>query len=76
MTRLELTDLLSVGAEWRDIKGIAYRRGEQIVANPLRPLIHDLDLLPYPERNDIHPTMILAPKDGATVPRAAPGRRP
>ena len=59
MTLLELADLLSVGAEWRDIKGIAFRRGEEIVANPLRPLIHDLDLLPYPERNDIHPTMIL-----------------
>ncbi len=46
-------DKLSRGEDWRGIAGIAYRRGEEIVANPLRPAIEDLDLLPFPERSDI-----------------------
>ncbi len=41
------------GEDWRGIAGIAYRRGEEIVANPLRPAIDDLDRLPFPERSDI-----------------------
>ena len=30
------------------IKGLAWRRGEEIVVNPDRPFIHDLDQLPLP----------------------------
>lgn len=52
-TLVELMTSLSRGEDWRGIKGIAYRRGDEIVANPLRPAIEDLDLLPFPERSDI-----------------------
>lgn len=51
MTLLELADRLSTGRDWKDIQGIAYRENEGAIANPLRPLIHDLDDLPYPVRN-------------------------
>jgi radical SAM superfamily enzyme YgiQ (UPF0313 family) len=51
LTLLELVDLLSTGSEWRGIQGIAYKRGEELVANPMRALMEDLDQLPYPERN-------------------------
>jgi anaerobic magnesium-protoporphyrin IX monomethyl ester cyclase len=51
MTLLELADLLSTGAEWRGITGIAYREAGKTIAAPLRPLVHDLDDLPYPDRN-------------------------
>lgn len=52
-TLVELMDKLSRGEDWRDISGIAYRQGEEIIANPLRLAIDDLDLLPFPERSDI-----------------------
>lgn len=50
MTLLELVAYLTAGREWRTIQGIAYRDGESAIATEMRPLIHDLDLLPYPER--------------------------
>lgn len=46
-------DRISRDEDWRDISGIAYRQAEQVVANPLRPAIEDLDLLPFPEHSDI-----------------------
>ena len=49
-TLLELVDLIGSGKDWRNIKGIALRQAAKIVANPLRPLVEDLDRLPYPER--------------------------
>jgi anaerobic magnesium-protoporphyrin IX monomethyl ester cyclase len=50
LTLLELVDCLTTGREWHSIQGIAYRRGDETVANPMRPLIHDLDEFPYPDR--------------------------
>ncbi|HTU43796.1 MAG TPA: radical SAM protein [Bryobacteraceae bacterium] len=58
-TLLELVDSLSTGRSWCDLKGIAYKSGDSVVANPLRPLVPNLDDLPYPERNTIRPTMML-----------------
>lgn len=52
-TLVELMERLQAGSDWRDILGIAYCRGAEIVANPLRPAIDDLDTLPEPERGDI-----------------------
>ena len=62
ITLLELADVLSVGADWREIQGLAYRRGEDAFANPMRPLLADLDELPYPERNDIRPMFMVGRK--------------
>ena len=52
-TLVELIRRVDKRADWRDVAGIAYRHGDEIVANPLRPAIEDLDLLPFPERADI-----------------------
>ena len=59
MTLIELSDNISTGRDWRGIVGIAYQQSGEIVANELRPLVPDLDSLPYPERNNFRPTMIL-----------------
>jgi anaerobic magnesium-protoporphyrin IX monomethyl ester cyclase len=59
MTLIELSDHISTGRDWRGITGIAYQQSGEIVANELRPLVPDLDSLPYPERNNFRPTMIL-----------------
>ena len=51
MTLLELVDCLSRNEDWRTVEGLAHRRGAEIVSNPLRKLIEDLDVLPYPQRD-------------------------
>ena len=50
LTLLELADCLSTGREWREILGIAFHDGSNVRTTEMRPLIHDLDELPYPER--------------------------
>jgi radical SAM superfamily enzyme YgiQ (UPF0313 family) len=59
MTLLEMVDRLGTGEDWRDIRGIAYRRGDEVVDTPLRPLIHDLDDLPHPVREGARTNMVL-----------------
>lgn len=50
LTLLELVDALSVGRSWRSIDGIVYREGDQVLTNPMRTLLVDLDELPHPHR--------------------------
>jgi radical SAM superfamily enzyme YgiQ (UPF0313 family) len=50
-TLVDLADAVSTGDDWRDIPGIAYVRDQAVIATPARPLVEDLDQLPYPERN-------------------------
>jgi anaerobic magnesium-protoporphyrin IX monomethyl ester cyclase len=52
ITMLELCKLYLRGEGRLDsIKGIAYRYGGRVVNNPARPLIQDLDKLPFPARH-------------------------
>ena len=59
-TLLELCDRLGAGSDWHTVEGIAYTgdKGEA-VTTPMRHLIHDLDDLPYPERDFERKTMVL-----------------
>lgn len=41
------------GEDWRDAPGVAYLRDGQPVLNPLPPLVHDLDSLPFPARDEL-----------------------
>ncbi|MDJ0780898.1 MAG: radical SAM protein [Desulfosarcinaceae bacterium] len=66
-TLLELVHRLANGNDWQAIQGIAYRTGSEIICNPLRPLIEDLDTLPFPLRPN-EPDQTLAQ---VTVPLAA-----
>jgi radical SAM superfamily enzyme YgiQ (UPF0313 family) len=49
-TLVELVERLRLGAEWRDLAGIAYLRDGEVVANEARALVADLDSLPFPDR--------------------------
>jgi len=50
-TMLELTNYLLRGqGDIKEIKGISYRHESGVASNPARPLIQDLDVLPYPAR--------------------------
>jgi radical SAM superfamily enzyme YgiQ (UPF0313 family) len=59
VTLVEIVRALQAGSDWRKLDGVVWRQrneyGDEIVANPPRALIHDLDSLPYPERD--FPTM-------------------
>ncbi len=37
--------------DFRNIKGVFYRKGDEIIKNPPREIIKDLDKLPFPARN-------------------------
>jgi len=47
-TILELVEMLKAGRAFDDVLGITCRKGEEIVRNPDRPYIEDLDSLPFP----------------------------
>jgi radical SAM superfamily enzyme YgiQ (UPF0313 family) len=49
-TLIELIDRLRAGEEWREISGIAYARAGEVVATQARPLVQNLDSLPFPLR--------------------------
>jgi radical SAM superfamily enzyme YgiQ (UPF0313 family) len=51
LTLLELYNHLKQRDSWNKIKGLVYRKNGAIVTNPFRPLIKELDTLPYPIRN-------------------------
>jgi anaerobic magnesium-protoporphyrin IX monomethyl ester cyclase len=50
-TALELAQKLKKDKDLRKIKGLVFREGNEIIENPQRELIDDLDLLPFPERD-------------------------
>jgi anaerobic magnesium-protoporphyrin IX monomethyl ester cyclase len=51
---LTFVDLLEAWRDGRDldrVAGISYRRNGEVYINPLRPLLRDLDTLPWPSRD-------------------------
>jgi hypothetical protein len=53
-TILDIAEALHTGADMRSIRNIAYLKDGELVQNPLRPLIEDLDSLPYYLHGDEH----------------------
>jgi anaerobic magnesium-protoporphyrin IX monomethyl ester cyclase len=47
-TTIELMNAIESGLNLRDVKGIIFREGEEIIVNPRRHFICDLDSLPNP----------------------------
>ena len=52
-TLLELVSCLEENGDLNTIFGLAYREGKEIIKNPYRKTIADLDSLPWPEREDV-----------------------
>jgi anaerobic magnesium-protoporphyrin IX monomethyl ester cyclase len=50
MTLLELVQRLSAGEDWREVAGLAYLQDGEVVESAARPLLADLDELPFPYR--------------------------
>lgn len=47
----ELLDNLEKLDHWKNIRSLAFRHGEQVIINPVRPLINNLDSLPPVHRD-------------------------
>jgi radical SAM superfamily enzyme YgiQ (UPF0313 family) len=52
ITAEELLQNVDLPQNWPAIQGLVFRRGSEIVINPARPLVDDLDSLPWPARGD------------------------
>lgn len=48
-TLIELVEALESGSDLSGIKGLSYRKGSEIIHNPDRGLVCDLDSLPFPD---------------------------
>jgi anaerobic magnesium-protoporphyrin IX monomethyl ester cyclase len=51
ITIVEVVERLEAGKDLDGVLGVTYRKGEEIVQNPDRPYIEDLDSLPFPSHN-------------------------
>lgn len=47
----DLADALRAGSDLAKVEGVTWKRGTEVVVNPDRPLIRDLDALPWPDRD-------------------------
>lgn len=73
-TMLELANHFLRGYKTLDaIRGITYRQNGQIVRNPPRPLVRDLDALPFPARDLFSPDDYYVPF-GLMASRGCPGK--
>jgi anaerobic magnesium-protoporphyrin IX monomethyl ester cyclase len=56
-TVLELVEAIEGGRDWSGIRNLAYRKGDAVIQNPLRPPIASLDTLPlldFERSNEFH----------------------
>lgn len=71
LTAMELFQSLSTGQPGlKDIKGIFYKLEGRMVVNERRPLIEDLDLLPFPDRTLLKRPEAFLPPDATVLPVA------
>jgi radical SAM superfamily enzyme YgiQ (UPF0313 family) len=50
ITAVEILEKLSQGKSLEGIEGVVFRNGEQVVKNPPRPLLTDVNSMPFPAR--------------------------
>lgn len=72
LTITEMVDRLQAGKRLEGVPGVAYRQGTRVVQNPPRPLLEDLDALPFPAREllDHHDRYLPAPATYRRTPVA------
>jgi anaerobic magnesium-protoporphyrin IX monomethyl ester cyclase len=52
---LELAQRMDNGEDYSDVQSFWFKRDGQIIRNPVRPLLQELDRLPYPDRSLFDP---------------------
>ncbi|MCX8178184.1 MAG: B12-binding domain-containing radical SAM protein [Candidatus Bathyarchaeota archaeon] len=67
LTMLEIARKVQAGETFEDVLGLTYRKGDEIVRNPDRPYIENLDELPFPA-HDLLPIEHLRKTGGLIFP--------
>ena len=49
---IELLDTMMSGKDYSNIKNLWVKRNGEVIKNDMRPLIHDLDSLPFPDKSE------------------------
>ena len=65
-----LTELLAAldrGRDYRTLPGLWVKSGGQVFRNPVRPLVQDVDALPFPDRDALPPERLQAELYGINV---------
>ncbi len=70
---VELCDRLEQGKRMDDIANLWCRSSGHVVKNPLRPVIRDLDTLPFPDRDIYEYPKLMLEKEGKAVFMASRG---
>ena len=60
----DLVERLQQGRDYADVQNLWVRRGDQVIRNPMRPLIANLDELPYVDRDLFDYEQMLAENHG------------
>jgi len=55
-TFVDLVQNIIEGSDWRSLRGLAYIDKKDVIKNDIRPLVNDLDSLPFPERYTLEQT--------------------
>lgn len=63
-TIVELAQALASGGDYQGIRNLAYQHHGKTVINPLRPLVADLNALPFPDRQGFDFGRIVDSKNG------------
>ena len=50
-TLLELVEALEGRKNFSEVLGLSYKDNGKVIKNPMRPLINDLDILPFPDKD-------------------------
>jgi anaerobic magnesium-protoporphyrin IX monomethyl ester cyclase len=54
ITVRELARAIENNRDWSTVEGLSYRAGEEIIVSSARPLVEDLDSMPFPARHIVH----------------------
>ena len=73
-TFAELAEKIISGHDWHDIKGLAYLENNTIIRNDFRPLIEDLDSIPFPARDTLPESLKRVNAATMTTSRGCYGR--
>lgn len=65
---------ITKGKRFKEIKGISYRSGKRIIRNKERPLLEDLDNLPFPARHLLNNELYRFPDTGLPYALILSGR--
>lgn len=64
ITAVEIAECLEKGNDLNGVLGAVYRSGNEIIVNPPRPLIQDLDSIPFPARELLEDPSLYVPPPG------------